>query len=88
MGVLYNTCRIGPLVRVFFEQLVAFHRVTRVTGVIDEAGGEEFALILEGGRVKNEVPQVSVDLNWTTGSVTTWAEPTVALRTACALIIS
>lgn len=70
MGGLHNHRRVGPLLGVFFEQLATFHQIVRIAGIIYQACSEELALILEGGRVTNQVVQIPVDLNHTTGSTT------------------
>ena len=77
MGVLHDHRVVGPLSCISFEQLATFHQIASVAWVIDQTGGEELALILEGGRVANNVPQVLVNLNRTTGSTTASVEPTV-----------
>jgi len=64
-------------VRVSFKQLATFHQITRITGVVDQTGGEELALVLESGRATNEVPQALVNLNYTTVLTTTCVGPTV-----------
>ena len=62
-GVLHHTLRARPLVRIPFTEFSTLNRVARTAGIIDKTGCEELASVLKGGRVANEAPRLSVDLD-------------------------
>jgi len=68
LGPHYYVRSSGPLVRIRFTQFTTFGQVARTTRIINQTDSEEFASVLEVGRVTNEVSQVPVDLDRTARS--------------------
>ena len=62
VSVLHHLRCVGPLVHIFFVCFFTLREVARSGRVIAQTSGEEFALILYGGRITNNIPEVSTDL--------------------------
>ena len=62
VSALHHLRCVGPLVHIFLVCFFTLREVARSEMIIAQASGEELALILYGGRIANNTPEVSTDL--------------------------
>lgn len=62
MGALYGDRLARPLVCVSLALFSTLSQIARIVGILNQTRGEEFASVLESGRITNEIPKALVDL--------------------------